>query len=53
MKIEEKKYAIYDYSARWNQKDFQNNSCSVRMVYREEPTEEELERDLTIWKNQC
>jgi hypothetical protein len=50
--MEEKKYPIYRFSASWNQIDFQNNFTSYYHMYKEEPTEEQLNEELNNWKNQ-
>jgi len=49
--MEEKKFPIYKFTARWNQDDYQNNSTSLNAMYKENPTEEKLNSDLKEFKN--
>ena len=48
--MEEKKFPIYRFSARWNQDDYENNGSGFSTMYKEEPTTEQLENDLNAYK---
>lgn len=48
--MEEKKYPIYKFYAKWNQDNYENNGTGIRKMYREEPSIEQLENDLSTYK---
>jgi hypothetical protein len=48
--MEEKKFAIYSFFARWNQDNYENNGSSFYKMYKEETTTEQLENDLQNYK---
>lgn len=49
--MEEKKFPIYRFSARWDQVGFESNSTGDRKMYKTNPTQEELDADLALFKS--
>jgi len=49
--MEEKKFPIYEFYARWNQDNYENNGSEFRKMYKNEPSHEQLEEDLQRYKN--
>lgn len=47
--MEEQKFPIYKFSARWNQDDYQNNGTYTSRMYRTKPSPDELVDDLNKW----
>ena len=50
--MEEKSYSIYYFWVHWDQDDFKNNSTSDYIMFKEEPTEDQLTEHLEIYKKQ-
>jgi hypothetical protein len=48
--MEEKKFPIYKFKASWNQDNFNNNGTGYSVMYKEEPTQEQLDNDLASLK---
>jgi hypothetical protein len=49
--MEDKKYQIYRFYAKWNQVDYENNFTSCNIMYKEPQTEDDLNNALCNFKN--
>lgn len=48
--MEEKKFPIYEFNLKWNQNNYRGNSSSINIMFKEIPTEDELQRSLNEFK---
>jgi hypothetical protein len=48
--MEEQKYPIYKFWAKWDQDNYENNFTGFNKMYRATPTAEELENDFNLFK---
>lgn len=48
--MEEKKFPIYEFILKWNQNNYKGNSSSVNIMFKEIPTEDELQTNLNEFK---
>jgi len=48
--MEEKKFPIYKFYASWDQDDFENNFTDYSIMYKENPSAEQLEEELKLFK---
>jgi len=48
--MEENKYPIYKFYATWDQDDFENNGTGYSIMYKENPSAEQLENELQQFK---